>query len=207
MRFGPESVVAPQRRIEIGPESLRPGENILELTKAGQGNLYYSLRLSQYVGKESLLATITSSGVRVDRSYYRVSPQRDRGTGTVQLKPGRRPQTRFRTGDLMRVTLTLTCPTRMEYVIVEDPRPAGCEVLSRGDLYPWEWGYWYSDVDIRDRSVAFFAREMTPGQHEITYDARAAQPGRFHALPTEAYCMYRPDIRGSGPAGVIEVRK
>ncbi|MFQ6098426.1 MAG: hypothetical protein ACE5O2_11940 [Armatimonadota bacterium] len=205
IRFAPDSLFSPQVRVDIPPEDLRPGDNVLELDKTGPGNLYYSLRLSQYVGGRHLFETITGAGLRVERNYYRLSLRRDKRTGRLELRPDRKPQTRFKVGDLVRVKLSVACPTEMAYMIVQDPRPAGAEVLSRGDLYPWEWDRWYSDVDVRDRLVAFFARRIPAGRREIAYDLRMEVPGRFHALPTEAYCMYDPDARGSGPPAVIEV--
>lgn len=205
LHFGPDAVLAPQRRIEISPNDLRVGENILELAKTGPGNLFYSLRLSQYVSFENRVETIAGSGLRVERQYYKLSLRRDRRSGALELRPSDRPQTRFRAGDLVRVRLAVSTGSEMEYMMVEDPLPAGCEVLSRGDLYPWEWDRWYSDMDIHDRLVGFFARRLPAGRQEIEYDVRVEVPGRFCALPTEVFCMYRTDLRGTGAEAIIEV--
>ena len=36
---------------------------------------------------------------------------------------------------------------------------------------------------------------LPQGERRIVYRLRAEIPGKFHALPTNAYAMYTPDIR------------
>jgi uncharacterized protein YfaS (alpha-2-macroglobulin family) len=90
-------------------------------------------------------------------------------------------------------------------MMIEDPIPAGCEVIERGDMSEWEWEYWWSDVDVRDEMVSFFARSLPQGRRIIEYMLRAQIPGKYHVMPTRAYGMYQPEIRGDGPENRIEI--
>jgi uncharacterized protein YfaS (alpha-2-macroglobulin family) len=38
---------------------------------------------------------------------------------------------------------------------------------------------------------------LARGKHSISYRMRAEIPGRFSALPTRAYAMYAPELRGN----------
>jgi uncharacterized protein YfaS (alpha-2-macroglobulin family) len=89
---------------------------------------------------------------------------------------------------------------------VEDPLPAGCEVSDQGDLEPWEWDRWWSDMDVRDEKVAFFARRLSASTSTIEYHLRPQIPGDYHVMPTEVYDMYDPSLRGSGGETRVTLR-
>ena len=57
-----------------------------------------------------------------------------------------------------------------------------------------ENGLW-SQMELRDQKVAFSLSELPQGTRTLSYRLRAETPGRFHALPTNGYAMYAPDIR------------
>ena len=52
-------------------------------------------------------------------------------------------------------------------------------------------------MELRDEKVCFFVRALARGKHSISYRMRAEVPGRFSALPTRAYAMYAPELRGN----------
>ena len=205
VRFGPEDAFAPQRVLPLPSQALLQGDNVVEFTKQGTGSLCYSLRVTQYVRDAGETETITGPGLGVERNYYKLSLRRDPQTGELALRPARRPQARFRAGDLVRVKLSVRTAADLAYMMLDDPLPAGAEVLSRDDLEAGEWDYWYSDMIVRDELVGFFARDLPSGRHLITYDLRLELPGRYHALPTHVSCMYQPSVRAVGPGAVLEV--
>jgi len=53
----------------------------------------------------------------------------------------------------------------------------------------------YSYIEPRDEKAAFFIGYMPQGTRAIRYRMRAEIPGEFHALPTNGYSMYAPDVR------------
>jgi hypothetical protein len=101
-------------------------------------------------------------------------------------------------------------------VILNDPLPAGLEGLNERlatTSYAardwWEepsYGqYPYSRKDVRDGAVALFFTELAPGTHTVTYLARATTAGTFHALPAEAYPMYRPEVWGRSAGDMVVI--
>ena len=201
----PEDALKPETVLVVHAKDLKPGENRLQLQKAGKGTLYYSVRLGQYLAHEGAPQVMTGTGLGVTREYHRLRLREDRHTGIFELQPDDRPTTRFSEGDLVRVSVDLKTDRDLEYMMLQVPLPAGAEVIERGDLYPWEWSYWYSDMQIRDEKVAFFARHLPQGTHTMQYDMRLELPGKYHALPPHVSCMYEPEVRATGLPADIEV--
>ena len=52
-------------------------------------------------------------------------------------------------------------------------------------------------MELRDDRVCFFVRQLMRGQHGVSYRLRAEIPGKFSALPTRAYAMYAPELKGN----------
>jgi uncharacterized protein YfaS (alpha-2-macroglobulin family) len=92
--------------------------------------------------------------------------------------------------------------------MLEDPIPAGCEVIKDDwaytiedekdytgyDYYWWRW--WYADKDIRDNRVTFFATTFM-AIHEFTYIMRAQMPGKRNVIPATGNADVLSDVRGS----------
>jgi hypothetical protein len=114
------------------------------------------------------------------------------------LKYDRRPLANLaavQSGDLIEVELTIDSKNDYEYILLEDPKPAGfepAEVVSGYDGN--ELGAY---VEFRDTRTCFFCRALARGQHSVTYRLRAESPGRFAALPASISAMYAPELRGN----------
>ena len=82
-----------------------------------------------------------------------------------------------------------------EYVVFEDMKPAGCEPVEVRSG-PGEGAGVYSHMELRDEKVAFFISRPAAG-HPRAYATGCGRrsPGLFHALPTNGYAMYAPDVR------------
>jgi uncharacterized protein YfaS (alpha-2-macroglobulin family) len=103
------------------------------------------------------------------------------------------------------VELTLTAAQDSEYVLIEDPLPAGCEVVGRPTEEGSEWEDGWTQEDVRDDHIAFFARELPRGRRTLTYTLRAELPGDYHVLPPRAEEMYRPERWGQGGEGRVRI--
>jgi hypothetical protein len=117
--------------------------------------------------------------------------------------------TGIKVGDLVKVALTVTVPSEMWYVIIEDPLPAGMEAVNQTlrtssikDGRPTS--YWMTP-EYRDEKTAFFAYSLWKGVHTYTYMVRAVTPGVFRTLPTEVYPMYAPETWGRSASAVINI--
>jgi hypothetical protein len=123
---------------------------------------------------------------------------------TEDLKPG----AAVKSGDLIEVTLTLNADGLHEYMMIEDPLPAGCEVQKEERFYGgWHgrrWGWWYSRIEARDERVCVAATTLN-GAQSVSYLMRAETPGDFHVLPARAYNMYVPEIAGSSAESRLRI--
>jgi uncharacterized protein YfaS (alpha-2-macroglobulin family) len=106
---------------------------------------------------------------------------------------------------------------RNNYVIVEDPLPAGLEAIDTSlamtaqNLGPQSrsWRDWvWNHVELRDDRVALFATWMYYDDTlTYTYQARATTAGTFNVLPLQAYAMYKPEVIGRTAGSVVTVKE
>jgi uncharacterized protein YfaS (alpha-2-macroglobulin family) len=204
--FGRENLFDPEVEWVFKGKEIKAGNNLLDLTKLGAGNLYYTLIFTQYIGQNELSKLVTGSGLTIERNYYRLITEKDPHTGVITTSPSPNPTTNFRSGESILVRLKIRAPKAFEYFVIEDPLPAGCEGIDPGRLDPWEWDYWFSDREMRDEKAVFFAREIPAGVSTIEYYLRPQIPGDYHALPTQTYAMYNPTLRGSGDESRIRIK-
>ena len=193
--------------VRIPPSAFQAGKNELTLSRtSGTGALFYSAQLRQTVASEDLPAE-GLQGLAIQREYLRIVPRRlsgDRFTLRTEKTDNVLPR-----GAQIRVKLTIDAPRDLDYVLIEDPFPAGCEVTQRGTADEEGnavWNYWWSHVDVRDEKVAFFARSISKGRHVIEYNLRAQTPGSYHTLPAIMESMYAPEVHAESAESRVEVR-
>ena len=98
-------------------------------------------------------------------------------------------------GTKILVRLTIMADDNYHYLMIEDPLPAGCEVLE--DDQKDSWNYWWANHEIRDEKMVFFVTHFKKGVKKLYYIMQTEIPGDYHVLPTLASCMYIPDVRGN----------
>lgn len=184
-------------RIVIPIKRLKPDEvNLVEVIKekgegqTGKGVLYWSLYLRHYLSGEKIEPK--EEGIVVERKYTLLSDSR--------------PIREVRVGDVVEVRLRIEPREGVNFLIVEDPLPAGLEAIdvsleitSRaygGERRDWHWTH----VELRDEMAVAFGVYLEPGVYEFAYLARATTPGVFQTIPPRAYPMYasKPFGRGEG---------
>ncbi|HYJ81184.1 MAG TPA: hypothetical protein VEW03_16335, partial [Longimicrobiaceae bacterium] len=188
---------------ESGPESVTVG-------KEGPGRLYYRAGL-RYAPRDLDLLPL-EQGFAVERTYEAVDDSAD----VVLGSDGR---WRMRAGARVRVTVTMTAPSRRLHVALVDPLPAGLEPLNpalrgaegmppsagprprfleRGG-YGWWWrSWWYEHQNLRDDRAEAFTSYLPAGVYTYSYVARATTPGQFIVPPARAEEMYSPETFGRG---------
>ena len=182
----------------------------VEITKSGTGQLYYSLRLESY--SLDPVAPL-SQGLSVTRTIERVN---ESGTILGAVTPDADGIRRLNAGDMVRVTLRLTSAADRNYVVVDDPLPAGLEsvnaafatsdqTLLQGTGSSRWWGS-FNHTEKRDDRVLLFADYLTRGEHTYTYIARATTPGTFVHPPVQTELMYQPEINGRTGSGTLIVQ-
>jgi uncharacterized protein YfaS (alpha-2-macroglobulin family) len=186
-------------------DAVEDGKHTLEIRKKGTGPVYFNAYLSNFTLEDH----ITRAGleVKVNRKYYKLTKVDKK----VKV-PGSRGQVadqkvekyqrtelenlaQLKSGDLVEIELEIDSKNDYEYLIFEDPKAAGFEPMevrsgyNRNDLGAY--------MELRDDRVCFFARALARGKHSVSYRMRAEIPGKFSALPTRAYAMYAPELKGN----------
>jgi uncharacterized protein YfaS (alpha-2-macroglobulin family) len=129
-------------------------------------------------------------------------------------------------GEQVTAVMTLNVPNDLEYVMVEVPKPAGCEPLN--PLSGWDArieridettsaktspktdnddaGYPVYREEHDDKSV-FFLDHLSAGKWQIRFGLRAVTPGNFRVLPAQAQAMYIPEICANSDALRVKIEK
>jgi hypothetical protein len=181
------------------------GAHTLAIKKTGRGPLYFNAYLDYF----SLEDFITAAGleVKVERKVYRLkeADRKVKAAGSrgepldkkVQ-KYEREPLENLATlesGELVEVELVIESKNDYEYLVFEDMKAAGFEPVEVRSGYTGN--AMGAFVEFRDQKVCFFVQHLARGRHSVSYRLRAETPGRFSALPTRAYAMYAPELRGN----------
>ena len=195
--------------VRVPASRLRRGSNTLDITRTGGGggSVFWSAGLTQTVASGGGdLPPVSQNGLTVAREYR---PLDDTSPGSATGKAA----DSFAQGQPVRVHLTIDAAQDVDYVLVEDPYPAGVEVTERGTSEAADvdfssggnvsGGTWFEQTDVRDDHIAFFAAHLSKGRHYIDYNLRAQTPGKSRTLPARIQALYAPPFHAeTGGAGV-----
>ncbi len=191
--------------IKLTGEQVR-NTNIIRIDREGEGKLYYSTMLTYFTQEDDIKAR--NDGIIVKREYFEMIPVQSReGDWFYGL---RSLGDTIPSGKEIYVKLRITAGVDYQYVIFEDPFPSGCEVIKddtgyiiigertrKKHYYRYYWDYWYSSKEFRDEKAVFFATDLPRGTYELNYILRSQIPGDCKVMPTLAYLMYAPEVRGN----------
>ncbi len=194
--------------LRVSADQLAPGENELEIHKRGPGMLYWSAVATYFTGDASIPAS-QRSDLTIAREYFRVFSEKRGDRYIYREEPFHGPA---RVGDLISVRLRVT-GRAWEYLVIEDPIPAGFEPLERDDLFEFErapdWysSPWWTRRELRDDRVTFFQTELW-GRNEVNYRylLRASTDGDFQVMPARVQPMYQPEVQATTANVQIGVR-
>ena len=177
---------------------------------SGRGQAWAALKMKS-APLEPDLAPASSGGFMLSRSFTVLAPE----AGT----PG---ASRFRRGDLVRVSVTMMVPAPRHNVVLEDRVPAGFEPINfrlpdadqtLRDLAREDDGesdyrrvFWYNHQEIWPDRVAVYADHLDAGVYTYSYLARAVTSGSYLTPGPQAEEMYAPETfgRGSGHRLVVD---
>ena len=193
------------RYLQLPNDVLRDGQNKVDVSMKGKGALYIAGYLKYFTKEEDI--TPAGNEVFVERKYFREDTQATLMKGYKQNWKPLKSGDQIKSGDRVRVEITLEAKNHYEYLIVEDAKPAGLEAVElksgsgmakRLDSAGAEkqeslWLY----QEFRDQKAAFFIDKLPEGKTRIDYELRAEVPGRFHAMPNLTHAMYVPEIRAN----------
>ena len=194
---------------------LKAGQNEIRIEKSGAGKVYVSSDLRYFTSEVKIQPR--EDGFRVEKEYFKLEKYTKYNDDQI-IYSKRLFDGKVKSGDEILVKVRVTAKEKdNQYFMLEDPIPAGCEVIKEdwaytiedekdysGWSYYW-WRWWYSDKDIRDNRVSFFATYMYGDTYEFSYIIRAQIPGKYNVIPATGMLMYYPDVRGSSEELQIEI--
>ncbi|MBU1076095.1 MAG: hypothetical protein KKH98_02300 [Spirochaetes bacterium] len=185
-----KNILNSKSKITLPSSSLKKGDNTIEVTKKGKGRLYLTAALHFFNYEKEIKAE--SSHIEIKRSYKVVKKIKDKNGNIVseELKP---LEEVVRSGEEIEVTLTVSAKTPLQYIMIEDYIPAGCEIMDRESRNDW-----WSHNEFRDEKAVFFITHYywysSDTEKVIKYRLRAEIPGDFEVLPCIATSMYFPEV-------------
>ncbi|MCA8913949.1 MAG: hypothetical protein KDB90_00955 [Planctomycetes bacterium] len=203
----PDNIFALQTNVRLNGQTITPGKHTFEISRVGEGKVYFSSFLSYFSKEDHLKAS--GNEIHIDRKYYKLVEKVEEidvknadGEGThkekrmtydrIPLEDG----ANLLSGDKIEVELNLSADNDYEYLAFEDFKPAGCEpvALRSGQGYA---GGLCQNVELRDDRVAFFVSYMPQGTARLKYQLRCEIPGTFSALPTQGGSMYVKEVKAN----------
>jgi alpha-2-macroglobulin len=204
----------------IAASGLSGGDLVFD--KDGTGQLFYAARLRY--ARTRLPSSALDRGFYVQKTLRAVSP------GSLRTALGKVPaqgEQRFAPGALVLADVIVVTPAPRDYVVLDDPLPAGFEAVDTRLSTTAAWLRVPGDEvatsddeiaegnarlassyrqELRDDRALFFVDHMAAGIHHYRYLARATALGRFVVPPTKAEEMYAPEVFGRTAAAMVEVQ-
>jgi uncharacterized protein YfaS (alpha-2-macroglobulin family) len=174
----------------------------------GPGNLYYTARLNVFLPVADIEPV--NRGLILERHYVLQGDE----TGA--------PVTQARVGETVQVRLTIIAPNDLNYVVIEDPIPAGANPidpnlntsqqigtqpeLNRNDPLSQGWGWWwFSRTEFRDEKVVLYASYLPAGTYEFVYSLQIGLEGTYNVIPPTGQEFYFPEVYGRGAGSVFTI--
>jgi hypothetical protein len=104
----------------------------------------------------------------------------------------------FQAGDLVEVSLKINASGKVNSVALQDPIPAGSNILSDA----------YGDYSSGQKSYSgykFYFEVLPAGVTRVKYQFQLNNPGSFKLPPTHAEALYMPSVFGETPNAILTV--
>lgn len=198
IELDPKDYESPSESAVFNLEDFQTGDNTLMVEReSGEGPVFYTMVCEYYTEADYIPAV--EGSVQIDREYFIIKKKYEDGKLEEERLPLDRP---LEIGEELEVVLTINSPYAFDFVVVEDPRPAGCINMEMVSYYDW-WIGAYVQLFNEKRSIMF--DRLPKGETVVSYRLRAEVPGEYSALPATIFGMYSPDIGSSTEEMKIEV--
>jgi len=179
--------------------------NAVRIVKHGRGTLYLSTALEYFTADEEVAAA-GSPDLKLTREYFRLRvSENEPGKKRWAVEP---LNGELHSGDLIVSRLRIE-GGRAQYLMIEDPIPAGCEQIARHNGLSFnysegQWTDWYSAREFRDNRTVFFLNYFD-GSATFQYAMRVEVPGEFRVAPARAELMYEPTVQANTSNGRLTI--
>jgi len=199
--FDQQSLTAPDPTVLTAPG--REGANTV-MVSATSGTVYWSAS-ARYFDTRTPIERTGGRKLAIARDYFTLSAV-DLGPKIVYRET---PFAGTATpGDVLLVHLAVAGAPDWNYLLIEDPLPAGAEPIADDSLYPLEkqrprrWG---NRRELRDSRVVFFQDELSQGRIDLWYLLKVVTPGVFRAMPAQVAPMYVPGVSASTTVQTVAI--
>lgn len=205
-RFGADDVFAKPVKVQLSGAETGAAFD-LQVEKTGKGRVYWTAKAGMRL-LAGAMSEPADSKLAVVREYFWLSPVQEGGRILYQLVPfdGAAKQ-----GDLIACRLRVNGADH-RYVLIEDPLPAGAEIVPRDDLYqvkgapPW-WRAGWARRQARDTRMGFLEAWLPKAGAEFMYLFRVTTAGSIQAPPARVEPMYQPEVFSSTDSAKFEVQR
>ncbi|WP_428048897.1 MG2 domain-containing protein [Candidatus Avelusimicrobium caledoniensis] len=177
---------------QVTPETYRA-----EITKESPQTDFASLNA---VYRAHDVNTSPKGVINVSRAYF----LRVKDGNETKLRPLTNTDI-VRVGDEIEVHLTLDTDSAFEYVMLDDPKPAGFE--SDELLSGWTYQNISFYREVKDSATHFFINWLPRGTVTLRYTLRPTVSGQLHALPAQVQSMYAPEYGAHSASRSFNVEK
>lgn len=214
---------------------LKLGDNTINIRFEGKGMAMVSGKLTYFYNenpsnehpKPNMQKTDNDKVFTVEREYYKLVKKVD-GAGKLTYHKEKIDFKDLHSGEEILVKCKVSTKSAQDFVLIEDPIPAGCEFIrdTKGYIIPsekeydgvsnyWEtynynyrnWNRWYTHREYRDSKLAITITKLSPGTYEYSYLLKAQIPGKYHVTPAIASLMYYPEYRGYSDFNIIHIKE
>jgi len=208
-----EDVFKKDELIKIESSAFKQGDNEIRIEKSGAGKVYFSSNTFYYTDDMGA----RENGFRVEREYFKLEKYQSYNSEKITYRK-KYFDGLLKSGDEVLVKIKVYSKEgNQNYFMLEDPIPAGCEVIKDDwaytiegetnytgyDYYWWRWSY--ADKDIRDNRVTFFNTYMYDKDSEYSYIMRAQIPGEYTVNPSRGALMYYTDVNGNAEGFKLKI--
>lgn len=197
LRYAKGGVDAPLV-LTLADKDLVAGKNVVELRRDGAGTGYFAALVDAFNMNDFIKGV--GGDVKVKRTYTLLGrPSAEKAAAPTEYGIP------VESGVRVRVDLELTANKAVEYVMVEDLKPAGFEAVELRSG-PQVCNYACAHAELRTDRVALFVSALPVGTTKLSYELRAEVPGKFAALPARLEAMYAPELQATADEMRFEVR-
>ncbi len=185
--------------VVLDDAAFKAGKNTIEVRKDGGAATGYFAAIFDVFNQNDFIKGV-GGDVVVTRKYTLLGkPSAEMGSAPTEYGMP------LESGTRVRVDLEVKANKAVEFVMIEDLKPAGLEavMLKSG---PEVCNYQCAHAELRTDRVAMFLQAIPVGVTKLSYELRAEVPGKFAALPARAEAMYAPEIQATSDEMRFEVR-
>jgi len=185
--------------VVLDDSAFKAGKNVIEVRKDGGAATGYFAAIFDVFNQNDFIKGV-GGDVVVTRKYTLLGkPSAEMGSAPTEYGMP------LESGTRVRVDLEVKANKAVEFVMIEDLKPAGLEavMLKSG---PEVCAFRCAHAELRTDRVAMFLQAIPVGVTRLSYELRAEVPGKFAALPARAEAMYAPEIQATSDEMRFEVR-